>query len=89
MADELGRQAKATEVDVARGDIAMAYGRAARAVRFTIALQSKLIADFEAPSRAPAAPAAPAKEEPAELVYGGPTRTGAQVERPAASSTRS
>jgi hypothetical protein len=44
----LARQAKGeTDIDVARGDIALAYGRAARAVRFTIALQSKLIADFQ------------------------------------------
>ena len=44
----LVRQAKGeTDIDVARGDIALAYGRAARAVRFTIALQSKLIADFQ------------------------------------------
>ena len=34
--------------EVARGDIALAYARAARAVRMTIALQSRLIADFHA-----------------------------------------
>jgi hypothetical protein len=45
----LERQAKGeTEVDVARGDIALAYARVARAVRLTIALQTKLIADFNA-----------------------------------------
>ena len=33
---------------VARGDIAMAYARAARAVRFSIVLQSKLTADLQA-----------------------------------------
>jgi hypothetical protein len=45
----LERQAKGeTQIDVARGDIALAYARTARAVRMTIALQSKLIADFNA-----------------------------------------
>jgi hypothetical protein len=46
----LERQAKGEKgaVDVARGDIALAYARVARAVRLTIALQSKLIADFNA-----------------------------------------
>jgi hypothetical protein len=52
LAAALVAQAKGeTEIDVARGDIALAYGRAARAVRFTIALQSKLITDFQAAGR--------------------------------------
>jgi hypothetical protein len=58
LAAALVAQAKGeTDIDVARGDIALAYGRAARAVRFTVALQSKLIADFQnfgrEPSQAP------------------------------------
>jgi hypothetical protein len=47
----LERQATAADADappVARGDIALAYARVARAVRMTLALQSKLIKDLQA-----------------------------------------
>ena len=52
LAEELVRQAKGeTDIDVAKGDIALAYSRVARAVRQSVALQAKLIEDFQKPAR--------------------------------------
>ena len=49
----LERQAKGESEVVVAGDIAAAYARTARAVRFTIDLQSKLLADFQTFTRKP------------------------------------